>query len=85
MEARKIVKATEKDNLALGALVPLVIPENSWPFGDKNSKISLNSELVNMTEAFHKSYLNDVTKERLWWTSKAGTVLLNISFKGSKR
>ena len=84
-EAKSIVKPTEEHNLSLGALVPLVIPENSWPFGDKNSKISLNSELLNMTGAFQKTYLVDTTKERLWWTSKAGSVLLSISFQPVRR
>lgn len=62
MKTRKIVKATEENNLTLGALVPLVIPENSWPFGDKNSKVSLNDELVKMTSAFQDSYLSNANK-----------------------
>ena len=52
MEAKKINKPTEENNLNLGALVPLVIHENSWPFTDKNSKISLHNDLLRLTGAF---------------------------------
>ena len=73
------------ESLKLGGLVPIIVPENAWPYEDRNNKVQLHPELMKLTSSFEKSYLPEATKHRLWWTSKAGTVLLEVSFKGFKR
>jgi len=47
--ADRKITACEENNLNIGGLVPLIVPENSWPFGEKNSKILINNQLLNMT------------------------------------
>jgi len=39
---KAIAENSPQLNLKIGGLVPLIVPEDSWPFEDKNSKIQLH-------------------------------------------
>ena len=75
-------KFVEKANQKL---FPLIVEESDWPFEIKQSKISLHSQLLELTPAFETSYLPANKNHRLIWSPFVGIVTLSIKFKGKYR
>lgn len=85
VQQKKVIEGDNQQNYLIGGLVPLVVTENAWPFEDRSSKIRLNPKITKLIDHFESSYLPETNKHRLWWTSKVGTVTLEIKFKEGKR